>query len=196
MLRVSRSGLLGPALLVLWLAVCPSAHAQHGGGHGGGMGPGPGGMGGGMPGGFAGGNYGPRDYGRMNGGPPPGNSPDSAGTMSGMRGGLQLGPPGRWWDDKHFAKDLKLRPDQQRRMDSIFEANRSALLTRLGAVQQEQNRLESLVHSKNPDETALNTQIDRVWQSLAELEKAKTHYLLQIRQEMDADQLSRLEEHR
>ncbi len=155
-------------------------------------------MGGGMNGGgspgFAGGSYNSHDYGRS--GSAPGNSSDSPGTVSGMRGGLQLGPPGRWWDDKHFAKELKLRPDQQRRMDSIFETNRPALTNRLVTVLQEENRMEALVHSKSPEEPALNSQIDRVWQARAELEKAKTHYLLQIRQEMDNDQLARLEEHR
>ena len=189
--RFFLSGFLGYAALALTLASCPYALAQRG--HGGGMG-----RGGGMPGpGFApGGTYAPRDFGRNRGGPPPHGSPDSAGTVSSMRGGLQLGPPGRWWDDKHFAKSLKLRPDQQQRMDSIFEANRSALLGRLGTVQQEQGRLEAMTRAKNPDEGALNAQIDKVWQSLAELEKAKTHYLLQLRQEMDPEQLSELEEHR
>ncbi len=188
--RLILSGVLGSVTLAISLTFCPHAQAQHGG-HGGGGGMGPGGMGGG---GFAGG-YGPRDYSRSSAGPPPGNSPDSAGTLSGMRGGLQLGPPGRWWDDKHFAKDLKLRPDQQRRMDVIFETNRPALLNRLGAVQQEEGRMETLVHARNPEEASLNAQIDRVWQARADLEKAKTHYLLQIRQEMDTDQLTRLEEH-
>ncbi len=182
---------LRPVILAALLGLSLHALAQHGGGGGGGRG----GMGGGGAPGFAGGGYSPHDYGHMNSGPP-GNSPDSAGATSGMRGGLQLGPPGRWWDDKHFAKELKLRPDQQRRMDAIFETNRPALLNRLSAVLQEENRMEGLVHSKNPEEPALNAQIDRVWQARAELEKAKTHYLLQIRQEMNTDQLARLEEHR
>lgn len=153
--------------------------------------PGGGGMG---PGGPGGAGFGPHDYSHPNGAPPPGSSPESAGSMGAMRGGLQVGPPGRWWDDKHFARDLKLRPDQQHRMDSIFENNKPALLGRLSVVQQEETRLEALSHTRNPDEGTLNAQIDRVWQARAELEKAKTHYLLQIRQEMDADQIARLEQ--
>jgi Spy/CpxP family protein refolding chaperone len=113
-----------------------------------------------------------------------------------MRGGLQLGPPGRWWDDKHFAKDLKLRPDQQHRMDAIFESNRASLLKSFESLRQEQGRMEALVQAKTPDESAMFAQIDRVAQALAELAKANTHYLLQIRAEMDADQLARLEQHR
>lgn len=188
-------GVCRSALLALTFAVCPHAFAQHSGGGGGGpRGMGQGGPGNGLgsaPGG-PGLNYGPRDYGHPNGSPPPG-SPDAPG---GMRGSLQLGPPGRWWDDKHFAKELKLRSDQQHRMDSIFEANKPALMNRLFTVQQEELRMEALTRARTPDEGTLSAQIDRVWQARAELEKAKTHYLLQIRQEMDADQIAKLEEHR
>jgi Spy/CpxP family protein refolding chaperone len=113
-----------------------------------------------------------------------------------MRGGLQIGPPGRWWDDKHFAKDLKLRNDQQRRMDGIFEANRGSLLRSFENLEQEQGRLETLTRARALDESALFAQIDRVAQARAELEKANAHYLIQIRSEMDADQIQRLEQHR
>ena len=180
-------------LLLVWvLLLTPATFAQHGGGGGGG-----GAHGGGLPGGppgSGGAEFGPGNY--RNNGPPPGNAPDSAGTVSTMRGGLQLGPPGRWWDDKHFARNLKLRTDQQHRMDGIFEANRAALAKHLEDVQQQENRLEALVHAHLPDEGALDTQIERRSQARADLEKAYTHYLLQIRNEMDADQLARLEDHR
>src|ERR1700719_482801 len=54
--------------------------------------------------------------------PPPPGPPD--GLRSTLRGGLQLGPPGRWWDDKEFAQELGLSAAQARRMDEIFQANR------------------------------------------------------------------------
>ena len=71
------------------------------------------------------------------------------------RPGLQLGPPGRWWDDKSMVKNLKLRPDQQARMDAIFEQNRSVLLSRLEGVQQVEAQMEELSKSPVPDESAL-----------------------------------------
>ena len=159
-----------------------------GGGPGGGRG-GPGGPGGGM--------------GGMNGGgmsrptfPGGGGRPDNGGTRGqGAEGrpGVQLGPPGRWWDDKKFAKNVKLRPEQQARMDAIFEQNRGALLSRLETYQQAQRQMEELSRSSSPDEGALFAQIDRMAQARADLEKVNTHMLLQLRKEMDADQLSRLE---
>lgn len=113
-----------------------------------------------------------------------------------MRGGLQIGPPGRWWDDKHFAKDLKLRPEQQRQMDAAFEDHRGSLLKSYQGLQQEEARMEALSRAKALDKAALLSQIDRVAQARAELEKANTRYLLQIRSAMDAEQINRLEQQR
>lgn len=185
--------------LLAALAAPRHAQAQHRGGGGapGGGFPG-GGMGGAMPRGINPGG------GMRNGGvfPHPGSPPpnvrDGAGgaSVSTMRGGLQLGPPGRWWDDRHFAKQLHLSSDQQHRMDSIFEQNRGMLLKRFEGLQQEEQRMEELTHAKTLDENALFAQIDRVAQARADLEKANTHLLFQIRSEMDAEQITRLEEHR
>lgn len=170
------------------LAGCPGwtalpACAQHGGGGGhGGMGPG-GGMGG--FGGFGGD--------RTRGAAGPNVGPSSAGSIPGMRSKTRLGLLGRWWDDKHFAKDLKLRPEQQQRMDAIFEMNRPALAKGLQDYQTEQGRLEAMYGSKTLDENTLYTQIDKVSQARAELGKAYTHYLLQIRAEMNQEQLTKLD---
>jgi len=136
------------------------------------------------------------------GGPDPGLEPPQPsaqgrqGPDSSARPGLQLGPPGRWWDDKSFAKSLKLRPEQQAKMDAIFEQNRNALQSHLQNLQQAEAQMEEVSRSSEPEESALFAQIDLVAQARAELDKANTHMLLQIRKEMDADQIARLEKHR
>jgi Spy/CpxP family protein refolding chaperone len=81
-------------------------------------------------------------------------------------------------------------------MDAIFEQNRPALSARLQNLQQAETQMEAISTSPDPDESALYAQIDRVAQARAELEKANTHMLLQIRREMDPDQIVRLESHR
>jgi Spy/CpxP family protein refolding chaperone len=174
------------ALVCLALAASTPSLAQGRGGGPPGGGPG-GGMGGPqgpnrMPGGIGG----PRFGSVPNQQPRPQSQPDS-------RGGLQLGPPGRWWDDHSFAKNLKLRPDQQTRMDAIFEQNRGSLITSFQNVQQAEALMQELAKSPTPEELALFTQIDRVAQARSDLEKATTHLFLQLRREMDADQITRLE---
>lgn len=129
----------------------------------------------------------------------PRGTPSSSGSVSGsggVRGGLQLGPPGRWWDDKKFAKSLGLNSDQQKRMDAVFGQNRDALVSRLDTLQKAESRLESLTHAGKPSEAALFTEIDHVAQARADLEKATTHMLLQLRDEMTPDQIGKLEDRR
>jgi Spy/CpxP family protein refolding chaperone len=123
------------------------------------------------------------------------SSPDiGRGGSARMRGGLQIGPPGRWWDDKHFVKQLHLSDDQQRHMDAIFEQNRGMLVKRYEALQQEEQRMETLTHAKTLDESALFAQIDRIEQARADLGKATTHYLVQLHNELNQDQIAKLED--
>jgi Spy/CpxP family protein refolding chaperone len=143
--------------------------------------------GGSMPGGsILGGS--PRE---IEGGLPSGASVQQNGLTT--RGGVQLGPPSRWWDDKHYAKTLHLRPDQKKRMDGVFDENRANLLNRYEALQQEEQKMETLSHAQTLDEAALFAQIDRVAQARADLEKATTHLMLQVRKEMDTDQITRFD---
>jgi Spy/CpxP family protein refolding chaperone len=125
--------------------------------------------------------------------PPPG-PPD--GPRSTMRGGLQLGPPGRWWDDKVFARDLGLTAAQARRMDEIFQANRETLLRLYRSVQQEESTLEQLTTGNHLREEQIFQQIDRVSATRAALEKASAHMTLEIRKQMTAEQTARLDQHR
>jgi hypothetical protein len=81
-------------------------------------------------------------------------------------------------------------------MDAIFEQNRPALSVRLQALQQAESQLAEAAKGPDPDEAALFSQIDRVSQARAELEKANTHMLLQIRKEMDPAQISHLQNQR
>jgi len=203
-----RYGALARAAMVaicLMATAVTTALAQGRGPGGGGPPPGGGGgggMGGGSTGGPPFGGQGPGGQGP--GVPPMGSPPQSSergnpdrGSSSGesqAHAGLQLGPPRqKWWDDKSFAKNLKLRPEQQTRMDAIFDQNKGALVSCLQGLQQAEAQMDEITRSRNLDEGALFTQIDRVAQARADLEKANTHMLLQLRKEMDADQIDRLE---
>ena len=81
-------------------------------------------------------------------------------------------------------------------MDAIFEQNRNLLLSRFDGLQQAEAQMAQLSNSASPDESALYAQIDRVAQARADLEKANTHLLLQLRSQMDPDQIKRLEKSR
>ncbi len=109
------------------------------------------------------------------------------------RMGLQLGLGGRWWDDHHTAHKLSLSSDQQHRMDSIFEANKPALINLYTNLQREEVNLASLSHADLQDESKVFAAIDRVSQARSDLEKENAHILLQIRQQLDPQQLDALD---
>jgi len=166
-------------VLTVASAVCvPAMLAQRGpapppppppppsGGGAGNPGAGPGGMGGGM---------------RNPNGPP---------GMGGgaVRGGAALGLPGRWWDDKHFVKQLNLRPEQQTKMDAIFDAHRAALASSLQNLQQQRAQLSSLSQKDLQDENKVLASIDRVVAARADLAKETTQLLSALRKELDQQQ--------
>lgn len=113
---------------------------------------------------------------------------------AGTHGPIKMGPPGRWWDDKKFAKNIGITQDQQKRMDDAFAANRATLVARYESLREAQAKLDAVSHAAKPPEGAVFTEIDRVAQARAELEKVNTHMLLQIRSELTPDQIGKLEE--
>jgi hypothetical protein len=156
-------------------------------GHGPGGGPGGGGPGGGGARPTFGGSA-PNERGGY-----PGDTSRARGAGGPMRGGLQLGPPGRWWDDKTFAKTLGLSKDQQKRMDTVFNANKGPILESYKTLQKEESNLQKLTREKKLDEAKIFAGIDSVAQARAALEKANAHMLLLVRQEMDEEQNARME---
>jgi Spy/CpxP family protein refolding chaperone len=116
----------------------------------------------------------------------------SAGSQTFHRGPM-LAPPGRFWDDKKTVKKLDLRPDQQKRMDDLFNSSKDNLLSLYNNLQSEQQRFGSMSREDLQDENKVFAQIDRVAQARADLEKANAHLLLQIRKELDPPQLAELD---
>lgn len=116
----------------------------------------------------------------------------SAGSQPVHRGPA-LAPPGRFWDDKKTAKKLDLRPEQQKRMDDLFNASKDNLLSLYNNLQSEQQRFGSMSREDLQDENKVFAQIDRVTQARADLEKANAHLLMQIRKELDPPQLAELD---
>ncbi len=180
----------GTVALLLAGATCAAVAQGPGGGRPGGGGGGgfPGGGGnGGRPSGFPGG-------GRPVGGGPSGGRGGGGGTVpSPERNPLRRGPVGRWWDDSRYAQSVGLTNEQQRRMDAVFEENRPLLVSGLDTLHRAEARLNVLSASDNPSEDTLNGEIQTVAQARADLEKANTHMVLQLRNEMTKHQLKELD---
>jgi Spy/CpxP family protein refolding chaperone len=123
---------------------------------------------------------------------PPLQGPDMGGGM-GPDGGpmaahrppmehaFRMGPHGRWWDNTEIVQKLGLSADQQKKMDDIFLQSRLKLIDEHASVEKQEAILEPLLAAEQPDESRILSQIDKVAQSRAELEKANARMLLGLR---------------
>ena len=137
--------------------------------------------------------------------PPPPPSPDRAPgqprkmnfqhviTMDDAHSRLRIGPPGIWWKNPDIVQKLTITPDQQKRMDDIFQQSRLQLIDLKAAVEREEVLLEPMLAANPPDTNKVLAQIDRAAQARAELEKANARMLLGIRTVLTPDQWTKLQ---
>jgi len=114
-------------------------------------------------------------------------------TSGSAHSNYQMGPAGRWWDDKSTMQAVGLRREQQQKMDELFNANKTAILESYKAFQTRQALLNKLSKDPRADQTSIFAAIDAVNQARASLQKSTTQVMLQIRQVLDAEQVDKLE---
>jgi protein CpxP len=125
--------------------------------------------------------------------PPPGAPPFAHPRRPPIEQALHGGGPGRWWNNPEMAQKLGLTPDQQKRMDDIFQQNRMKLIDLNASLQKEEATMDPLMEADQPDEARILAQIDRVAQARAELEKADARMLLGIRRTLTPEQWKKLQ---
>jgi Spy/CpxP family protein refolding chaperone len=115
------------------------------------------------------------------------------GWGEGMHAGFHIGPPGIWWHNADLTEKLALTPDQQKRMDDIFQQNRSQLIDLRANVEKQEKLMGPMLAADQPDTNKILAQIDLTVQARAELEKASAKMLLGIRNVLTPDQWSKLQ---
>ena len=100
--------------------------------------------------------------------------------------------PDRWWRNLDTAQSLGLTPNQLKKMDDVFHQFRLKLIDLTAALEREEVTLEPMVSTEPLEESRITTQIDRIAQARAELEKANGRMLLGIRKLLTSEQWSKL----
>ena len=98
------------------------------------------------------------------------------------------GDHGRWWNNPRVVEQLKLTDDQRKAMDGILLEHREKLIDLRASLQKAELELEPLVKDDQPNEGKILSQIDKVAQARAELEKANARFLLAIRGKLTPEQ--------
>ncbi len=102
-------------------------------------------------------------------------------------------PPGKWWNKPDMVARLKITPDQQKKMDDVFQQHRLKLIDLHAALGREEAMLEPLMQASQLDDSKILPQIDRIAAARAELEKEEARLLLGIRHVLTAEQWGALE---
>ena len=99
-----------------------------------------------------------------------------------------------WWNNPSTVDRLKLTDDQRKAMDAIQLQHREKLIDLRADLEKAELALQPLMGADTPNDSAITTQIDKVVQARAELERANARFLLAIRDKLTADQWKQIKE--
>jgi protein CpxP len=88
---------------------------------------------------------------------------------------------GSWWKQGRIVDKLGLTPDQQKKIDDVFQQSRVKLIDLTASLDREEAIMEQLMKAEPPDSARIRPEIDRVAQARFELEKANANMLLGMR---------------
>jgi len=122
----------------------------------------------------------------------PGMGPHRPPMERAMSPGGMHGDHGRWWNEPRLVEKYKLTETQRKAMDDIYQQHRLTLVDLHATLEKQELEMEPLIKADQPDEGKILSQIDRVAQARAELEKANARMLLGIRKELTPEQWKQL----
>ena len=108
-------------------------------------------------------------------------------------GGVQFGPVGRWWDDRSVIRTVGISSDQKRKLDSVFDSNKPAILAAYKNFLNEQSKLAAVSKDPNADQAKVFAAIDAVNQARAALQKTTAQMYIELKRQMSAEQIEQVE---
>jgi protein CpxP len=106
------------------------------------------------------------------------------------------GEHGRWWNNPAVVEKLKLTDDQRKAMDAILQQHREKLIDLRASLEKAELAMEPMMREDQPNEAAAMSQIDKVAQARAELEKANARFLFALRAKLTPEQWKQVQEFR
>jgi periplasmic protein CpxP/Spy len=98
----------------------------------------------------------------------------------------------QWWKQRFTIEQIHLTPDQQKKIDDVFQQFRVKLIDSTAALDHEEAIMDQLMMADPPDSAKVRPQIDRVAQARAELEKINANMLLGMRLLLSKEQWENL----
>ena len=99
-------------------------------------------------------------------------------------------------NDPQMAERLGLSADQKKKVEAATQEHRLKRIDLNAALQKAQITLEPLINAEQPNENQILSQIDRVTQAQAELQKDEMRLQLELRRVLTTEQWRRLQQER
>ena len=120
-----------------------------------------------------------------------------------MRAGMMRGPGmgmrpgmGKWWNNPAMAQRLALTEAQVQQMEKAFQEHRARLFELRNNLNGLEAGLEPLIAANRLNEAQITTQIEKIAQARAALEKLNSMMLLDMRRALTAEQWKQLQQQR
>ena len=109
------------------------------------------------------------------------------------QGGWRDMPPGKWWANKRFILQLRLSPDQQSRIESLWVQNRKNLMEWKSELEKRQLEFTGLLGKNSVDEATALRAFDRIQEARLNIERATFLMRIQIKNLLAPEQQQKLE---
>ena len=110
-----------------------------------------------------------------------------------MRRGRDGMPGGAWWKDSRIVQEIGLSDQQSTQIEKIFQDHRLQLVDLHANLEKAEIAMEPMMQADQPNEGQITSQIDKIAQARAALEKSNAVMLLGIRKVLTADQWKKLQ---
>jgi Spy/CpxP family protein refolding chaperone len=101
-------------------------------------------------------------------------------------------PLGKWWKRPKVVERLKIKPEQQERLDEIFSKNRRAFIDLKADVDRRSVDLEELLAKKDSEPARIVGATDAFEQAKARLGKTRTLMIVEMKGVLSEEQWQRI----
>lgn len=102
-------------------------------------------------------------------------------------------PMGKWWAQPKVVQMLSISPDQQEKLDGIFQRNRRAFIELKAELERRQLDLEELMARKDADSKRVTEAVDTLEQARMKLARQRTLMFVDMKGVLTAEQWQKIE---
>ena len=93
---------------------------------------------------------------------------------------------GKWWQSEEYIRELRLTPEQSKKLEEVFQASVPTLKSLKKTLDQAESEFERLL--ERGDDGSVMDQVERVEAARAELNKSHTMMMLRMKRVLTTEQ--------